>query len=42
MDVTDESEREKILKEVPDYFKRPLQAAWGMELEDVKSNRRFF
>ena len=42
MDVTDESEREKILKEVPDYLKRPLQAAWGMELEDVKSNRRYF
>jgi tetratricopeptide (TPR) repeat protein len=42
MDVTDESEREKILKEVPDYLKRPLQAAWGIEMEDVKSNRRYF
>ena len=42
MDVKDESEREKILKEVPDYLKRPLQAAWGMEMEDVKSNRRYF
>ena len=42
MDVTDESEREKILKEVPDYLKRPLQAAWGIEMEEVKSNRRYF
>ncbi len=42
MEETDESEREKILKEVPDYLKRPLQAAWGMEMEDVKSNRRYF
>ena len=42
MDVKDESEREKILKEVPDYLKRPLQAAWGMEMEDIKSNRRYF
>ena len=42
MEETDESEREKILKEVPDYLKRPLQAAWGMEMEDVKSNRTYF
>ena len=42
MEVTDESEREKILKEVPDYLKRPLQAAWGIEMEEVKSNRRYF
>ena len=42
MDVKDESEREKILKEVPDYLKRPLQAAWGMKMEDVQSNRRYF
>ena len=42
MEVKDESEREKILKEVPDYLKRPLQAAWGIEMEDVKSNRRYF
>ena len=42
MEETDESERKKILKEVPDYLKRPLQAAWGMEMEDVKSNRGYF
>ena len=42
MEETDEGERKKILKRLPDYLKRPLQAAWGEELEDVKSNRRYF
>ena len=42
MEVKDASEREKILKEVPDYLKRPLQAAWGMEMEDIKSNKSYF
>jgi hypothetical protein len=42
MDETDESERKKILKHLPDYLKRPLQAAWGQELDDVQSNRRYF
>jgi hypothetical protein len=42
MDVTDESERKKILKKMPDYLKRPLQAAWGMEMEEVQSNRKYF
>ena len=42
MEVTDESEREEILKHLPDYLKRPLQAAWGQEMEDVQSNRKYF
>jgi hypothetical protein len=42
MEVKDEDERKKILKKLPDYLKRPLQAAWGMELSDVQSNRKYF
>ena len=43
MDETDEGERKKILKHLPDYLKRPLQAAWGEKMEDVgHSNRRYF
>ena len=42
MDETDEDERKKILKMLPDYMKRPLQLAWGQELEEVDSNRKFF
>ena len=42
MDETDEGERKKILKHLPDYLKRPLQAAWGEELDNVQSNRRYF
>ena len=42
MDVRDKSERKKILKYLPDYLKRPLQLAWGMELSDVESNRKYF
>ena len=42
MDETDEDERKKILKMLPDYMKRPLQLAWGQELEEVDSNRKYF
>jgi tetratricopeptide (TPR) repeat protein len=42
MNETDESERKKILKHLPDYLKRPLQAAWGHKMENVKSNNRYF
>ena len=42
MKVTDKSEQKKILSYLPDYMKRPLQAAWGYKLEDVDSNRKFF
>ena len=39
---TDESERKKILKHMPDYLKRPLQAAWGMKLSGTESNGKYF
>ena len=42
MNVTDEKERKKILKSVSPMMRRPLQAAWGMKLERVQSNRRYF
>ena len=42
MDITDKREQKKILKSVSPMMRRPLQAAWGMELEKVQSNRRYF
>ena len=42
MDVRDPKERKKILKYMPDYLQRPLQLAWGMKLNDVESNRKYF
>ena len=42
MEETDEGERKKILKHLPDYLKRPLQAAWGEKMEDTQSNTRYF
>ena len=42
MDEKDPEERKKILKMLPDYLKRPLQAAWGEELSEVDSNRKYF
>jgi hypothetical protein len=42
MDETDENERKKILKKLPDYLQRPLQAAWGMKLNGTDSNRQYF
>ena len=42
MNVTDEKERKKILKSVSPMMRRPLQAAWGMKLERVQSNRKYF
>ena len=42
VDETDPKERKKILKSMSPIMRRPLQAAWGMELEDIKSNRRYF
>ena len=42
MNETDESERKKILKHLPDYLKRPLQAAWGMKLAGTESNGKYF
>jgi hypothetical protein len=42
MNVTDKSEQKKILSYLPDYMKRPLQLAWGMDLSDVDSNMQYF
>ena len=42
MNITDEKERKKILKSVSPMMRRPLQAAWGMKLERVESNRKYF
>ena len=42
MDITDKREQKKILKSMSPMMRRPLQAAWGMELEKVQSNRRYF
>ena len=42
MNETDESERKKILKHIPDYLRRPLQAAWGMKLTGTESNGKYF
>ena len=42
MDITDKKEQKKILKSVSPMMRRPLQAAWGMELEKVQSNRKYF
>lgn len=35
-------ERERILDVVPDYMKRPLQAAWGMEVDDKPALTDYF
>ena len=42
MNVTDKKERKKILKSVSPMMRRPLQAAWGMKLERVESNKKYF
>ncbi|MGM9543913.1 MAG: hypothetical protein ACI3T9_02910 [Romboutsia timonensis] len=42
MDVTDKKERKKILKSVSPMMRRPLQAAWGMDMERIESNRKYF
>lgn len=42
IDVKDPKERKKILKNLPEYLQRPLQLAWGMTLNNVESNRKYF
>ena len=42
MNVTDTTEQKKILSYLPEYMQRPLKLAWGMKLEDVESNRKYF
>lgn len=37
-----EEERERILEIVPDYLRRPLQAAWGMEVDEQPSLIEYF
>lgn len=42
MDERSESERKKILKQLPEYLQKPLQIAWGEKANKVDSNRKFF
>ena len=42
MEVRDPKERKKILEYMPDDLQRPLQLAWGMKMNDVESNRKYF
>lgn len=42
MDITDKKEQKKILRSVSPSMRRPLQAAWGMKLERIDSNRKYF
>lgn len=37
-----EKERKKILKQLPEYLRKPLQIAWGEKPDKVDSNRKFF
>jgi tetratricopeptide (TPR) repeat protein len=42
MEEKDDKARKEILSHLPDYLKRPLQAAWGQKLDNVQSNRKYF
>lgn len=42
IDERSESERKKILKQLPEYLQKPLQIAWGQKVNKVDSNRKFF
>lgn len=35
-------ERKKILKQLPEYLRKPLQISWGEKPDKVDSNRKFF
>lgn len=35
-------ERKKILKQLPEYLRKPLQTSWGEKPDKVDSNRKFF
>lgn len=37
-----EKERKKILQQLPEYLRKPLQIAWGEKPNRVDSNRKFF
>lgn len=42
MNERSEKERKKILKQLPEYLRKPLQIAWGEKTDNVDSNRKFF
>lgn len=42
IDETSQSERKKILKQLPEYLRKPLQIAWGEKVDKLDSNRKFF
>ena len=42
MNETSEKERKKILKQLPEYLRKPLQISWGEKPDRVDSNRKFF
>ena len=42
MNETSEKERKKILKQLPEYLRKPLQISWGEKPDKVDSNRKFF
>lgn len=42
MNETSAKERKKILKQLPEYLRKPLQISWGEKPDKVDSNRKFF
>lgn len=42
MNETNKNEREKILKMLPEYLRKPLQIAWKQRVNHLESNRKFF
>ncbi|MEG1494747.1 MAG: hypothetical protein RR406_00385 [Bacilli bacterium] len=42
IDERSKSERKKILKELPEYLRKPLQIAWGENVDKIDSNGKFF
>lgn len=42
MNETSEKERKKILKQLPEYLRKPLQISWGEKPDKVDSNSKFF
>lgn len=42
MNETNEKERKKILKALPEYLRKPLQVAWNDKVDKVDSNKKFF
>lgn len=42
MNERSEKERKKILRQVPEYLRKPLELAWGKKPHKVDSNRKFF